>query len=122
MRCLRVILAQLKRLNPRADWDKFLKDGGWVYVAIAVAALVALFVIVVKIKDWMRPKGLAEDSPETLLLKFRDIHRQGELTADEYKSIRERLTKKSDESDRAGDASSGLSADDSAESSPASDQ
>ena len=117
-----MILAQLKRMNPRGDWEKFLKGGGWIYLAIAAVVLVALFVIIVKIKDWMRPKGLAENSAESLLLQFRDIHRQGELSADEYKTIRERLTKKSGEADRAGDASSGPSADDSAGASSRIDQ
>ena len=85
-------------------------------------AVVVLFAMILKIKDWLRPKGLMEDSPEELLLQFRDIHKQGELSADEYKNIRERLTKKSGQSDRAGDASSGPSAEDTAGSSPANDQ
>lgn len=111
-----------KRITPHGFLDQFTQGGGWVAVALVVIAVVVLFVIVLKIKDWMRPKGLAENSPEKLLLQFRDIHRQGELTADEYKTIRERLTKKSGESGRAEDASSGPSADHSAGSSSARDQ
>lgn len=117
-----MILAQVKRLNPQADWDKFTKGGGWIYFAIAAVVLVVLFAIVLKIKEWLQPKGLAENSAEDLLLQFRDIHKQGDLSADEYQRIRERLTKKSGESGRAGDASSGPSADDSAGSSSASEQ
>ena len=116
-----MILAQMKRLNPQADWDKFTKGGGWIYFAVAAVVLVVLFGIVLKIKEWSQPKRLAENSAEDLLLRFRDIHKQGELSADEYKRIRERLTKKSGESGRAGDASSGPSADDSVGSSPASE-
>jgi hypothetical protein len=111
-----------KRLTPHFFLDQFTQGGGWVAIALVVIAVVVLFVIVLKIKDWMRPKGLAEDSPEKLLLQFRDIHQQGALSADEYKSIRERLIKKSGESDRAGDASRDPSADDSAKRSPATDQ
>ena len=117
-----MILAQIKRLNPQADWDKFLRGGGWIYFAVAAVALMALFAIVLKIKEWLRPKGLAENSAEDLLLQFRDIHKQGDLSADEYKRIRERLTKRSGESGRAEDASRGPSADDSAGSSPAIEQ
>lgn len=111
-----------KRITPHGFLDQFTQGGGWVAVALVVIAVVVLFVIVLKIKDWMQPKGLAENSPEKLLLQFRDIHQQGELTADEYKTIRERLTKKSGESGRAEDASGGPSADHSAGSSLATDQ
>lgn len=109
----------MKRLNPQAKWETFSKGGGWIYFAIAAVVLVVLFAIVLKLKEWLRPNGLAENSPEQLLLQFRDIHKQGELSADEYKNIRERLTKTSGQSGRAGDASSGPSADDSAGSSSA---
>ena len=116
-----MILAD-KRLTPHGLLDQFTQKGGWVSVVLVVVAVVVLFAMILKIKDWLRPKGLMEDSPEELLLQFRDIHKQGELSADEYKNIRERLTKKSGQSDRAGDASSGPSAEDTAGSSPANDQ
>ncbi len=118
----RVLLAEFKRVNPHADWEKFSKGGGWLYFLVAAAVIMVLFGIVLKIKEWMRPKGLTENSPEQLLLQFRDIHQQGDLSASEYKSIRERLAKRSGESGRAGDASRGPSADDSAGSSPAIEQ
>lgn len=116
-----MILAEIKRVSPQADWEKFSKGGGWLYVAIAAVVIMVLFGIVLKIKEWMRPKGLAENSPEELLMQFRGIHQQGDLSAEEYKSIRERLTKRSGESGRAGDASRGHSTDDTAGSSPATD-
>ena len=108
-----------KRLTPHGLLDQFTQGGGWISLGLVVLAVVGLFMVVLKIKDWMSPKGLSENSPETLLLQFRDIHKQGDLTADEYKSIRERLTKKSGQSDRARNASGGPSADDSAGASPA---
>ena len=110
------------RLTLHGFLEQFTQRGGWVAIVLVVIAVVVLFVVVVKIKDLIRPKGLLEDSPEKLLLQFRDIHRQGELCADEYRHIRERLTKRSGESGREGDASSGPSADDSAGSSPAIEQ
>lgn len=109
-----MLLAQMKRVNPQATWEQFTKDGGWVYLAIAAVVLVVLIAIVLKIREWLQPTGLMENSREDLLMQFRDIHRQGDLSADEYQRIREQLTKKSGESGRAGDASSGPSADDSA--------
>ena len=107
-----------KRLTPYGLLEKFTQHGGWVSLGLVVLALVVLLVLVMKIKDWLRSTRLPENSPEELLLQFRDIHKQGELSADEYKNIRERLTKKSGESGRAGDASSGPSAENSAGSSP----
>lgn len=109
-----MLLAQMKRVNPQATWDKFTKEGGWIYLVIAAVVLVVLVAILLKIREWLRPSGLTDNSAEDMLLQFRDIHRQGDLSADEYQRIREQLTKKSGESGRAGDASSGLSADDSA--------
>ena len=114
----RLILAQVKRLNPQADWDKFTRGGGWIYFALAAVTLVVLFAILLKIKEWLRPKGLVENSAEELLLRFRNIHQQGELSTEEYKRIRESLTKRSDESGSAGDSAGGPSADDSVENSP----
>lgn len=115
-----MILA-VDRLSRHGYLEQFTQRGGWVSLGLVVLALVVLLVLVMKIKDWMQPKGLMENSPEELLLQFRDIHKQGELSADEYKNIRERLTKKSGESGRAGDASSGPSAENTAGSSPAND-
>jgi flagellar biosynthesis/type III secretory pathway M-ring protein FliF/YscJ len=114
-----VILAEIKRLNSQADWEKFSKGGGWLYFAVALVVVVVLFGFVLKIREWMRPKGLPENSAENLLLQFRDIHQQGDLSAKEYKRIRERLANKSGGSGRAEDASRGPSTDDSAGTSPA---
>ena len=115
------MILTVDRLTRHGYLELFTQRGGWVSLGLVVLALVVLLVLVLKIKDWMKPTGLMENSPEELLLKFRDIHKQGELSADEYKNIRERLTKKSGESGRAGDASSGPSAEDTAGSSSAND-
>lgn len=109
-----VLLAQIKRMNSQALWNKLSEGNRWTYLVIGVVLLVGLFFIVVKIREWLVPKGLTDNSSEDMLMQFRDIHQQGELTADEFKAIRERLAKRSGESKRAGRASSGPSADDSA--------
>ena len=92
---------------------EFLQEGRWSWVVLAVT-LVVLFAIVIKMKEWLRGKGLAEDSPEQLLLEFRDIHRQGKLSPDEYRHIRERLTKKTGQADGVDNAAQGPSDGDSA--------
>ena len=98
---------------------EFLQEGGWSWVALAVT-LVVLFAVVLKLKEWLRAKGLAEeDSPERLLLEFRDIQRQGKLSPDEYRHIREQLVKKSGQSDGGNNAAQGPSAGDSVRTSSA---
>ena len=116
------MLAEMKRLSSKTLLDRFSSGGGFWSLALLAGALILLVMFYHKIKEYLRPKGLAENTPEQLLLQFRDIHQQGDLSAEEYKSIRERLTKRSGESGRAGDASRGPSADDSAGSSPAIEQ
>ena len=116
------MLAEMKRLSSQSLIEKFEAGGGYGYLALLAVALVLLIAFHHKIKEYVRPNGSLENSPEELLLQFRDLRQQGDLSAEEYKSIRERLTKRSGESGRAGDASSGLSADDSAKSSPAIEQ
>ncbi|GDY06590.1 hypothetical protein LBMAG52_00760 [Planctomycetia bacterium] len=112
-----MLLAEMKRLSSQTLRDKFSTGGGWETLTLLAGALCLLIMFHHKIRDWLRPKGLMENSPERLLMQFRDIHKQGDLSADEYKNIREQLTKRSGESGRAGNASSGPSADDSAGSS-----
>jgi hypothetical protein len=92
---------------------EFLQEGRWGWVVLAVT-LIVLFSIVLKLKAWVRVKGLAENSAEQLLLEFRDIHRQGKLSPDEYRLIRERLTKKTGQSDSGDNAAQGPFAGDSA--------
>jgi hypothetical protein len=116
------MLAEMNRLSSKSLLDRFLSGDGLWSLALLAGALVLLVVFHHKIKEYLRPKGLEENSPEQLLLQFRGILQQGALSAEEYKSIREQLTKRSGESGRAEDASRGLSADDSVGTSPAIEQ
>lgn len=56
---------------------------------IAVSLLIA---IAFKLRSWYR--GDSEDAADSdqLMLQFRDLHRQGGLSEDEYRSIKGRLT------------------------------
>ena len=106
-----------KPLSSQSLKIKFSEGNGWIWaVAIAVAVLV-LFAIVLKLKEWMRQRALTESSPEQLLLEFRKVHQLGELSADEYKTIREQLFKKSGEAGDSDNSGGGSSAGDSAGSS-----
>lgn len=111
------MLLAAKRVNPQKLLTQFTSGHGWIWVVVVGVSVIALFAIIIKIRDWLR-KSQIETSPEELLLAFRDIHRQGDLSANEYKAIRERLTKKSSEAGREGDAKGGPSAGDSVGGSP----
>jgi len=89
-----VILAA-KRMTFQTMISQFTKSHGWVWIVLVVVAVVAMFAIVIKLKEWFRGQSQSESSPEQLLLEFRKAHQQGELTEAEYKTIREQLFKKS---------------------------
>lgn len=112
------MLLAAKRIHPQKLLTQFSSQEGWIWAIVVGISVIVMFAVILKLKEWFR-KSQLQTSKEDLLLAFRDIHRQGELSADEYRSIRERLTKKSDETGRAGDVSQGLSSGDSVGSSSA---
>ncbi len=112
------MLLAAQRLAQQKLLDELNRQSGWTWAIVAAVSLVAMIALVIKLKEWLRPNGMLDDSPENLLLSFRDIHRQGDLSGDEYKLIRERLTKKSGDAGCKDDSASGPSAGDSAGSSP----
>jgi heme exporter protein D len=112
-----VILAA-KRLSQPLTWDDFLQQGGLLATVLTVVAIALLIFVVVRVRELFSPRRTIQDSPEELLLRFRDIHRQGDLTQDEYNNIRELLMKKSGDAGSAEDAADGSSADVSAKTPP----
>ena len=93
--------------------SQFSKEHGWIWVVLVVVAVIVLFAIVIKLKEWFRSQTQSESSPEQLLLEFRKAHQQGELSADEYKTIREQLFRKSDQASKKDISGGGPSAGDS---------
>jgi len=107
-----VILAA-KRVNPQSLMHQFSDKQGWIWAIVVVVLVLVLLLIVLKLREWLRKGALSESSPEQLLLEFRKIHSQGELSADEYKTIREQLFQKSGQAGHADNAGGGPSAGDS---------
>ena len=64
-------------------------------VGLVVVAIVVLVVIALKLRAWYREDSDDAVSRDELLLQFRDLHRQGGLSEDEYRSIRGRLVSQS---------------------------
>lgn len=71
----------LWRLMEGSPWQ-------WGGMLIALAALVAL---VVWLQRWLRQDPANEDHTNDLLTQFGDLHRQGELTDEEYRRVRSKL-------------------------------
>jgi hypothetical protein len=77
----------------------------WIEWIAAFLAVVALVWLVVRIRAWFREdEGPAELSDE-MLLQFKDLHRQGDLSEGEYRSIQNQLLERDE------DATSGQTAD-----------
>lgn len=102
-----------RRVTVQSLISQFTKGHGWIWVVLVVVSVIVLFAIVIKLKEWFRSQTQSESSPEQLLLEFRKAHQQGELSADEYKTIREQLFKKSGEVGKKDISGSGPSAGDS---------
>ena len=102
-----------KRVTLQSLISQFSKGHGWIWAVLVVVSVIVLFAIVIKLKEWFHRQTQPESSPEQLLLEFRKAHQQGELSADEYKTIREQLFKKSDEVVKKDISGSGPSAGDS---------
>ena len=102
-----------KRVNQQFLMTQFSDKQGWIWAVVVVVLVVVLLAIVIKLKEWLQKRALSESSPEQLLLEFRKIHRQGELSADEYKTIREQLFQKAGQTGDADNTGGGPSAGDS---------
>ncbi len=82
--------------------------GSWLALAILI---VGMFGLLAWFTKWWRDEAIQQNSPEDLLLEFRNLHQQGELTPDEYRSVRERLVQKTGRSDDKDNSTGGCSDD-----------
>jgi hypothetical protein len=80
--------------------------GSWLALAIVI---VVMFGLLAWFTKWWRDEAIRQNSPEDLLLEFRNLHKQGELTSDEYRSVRERLVQKTGRSDDKDNSTGGCS-------------
>jgi len=72
----------------------------WLQFGCALAGIIVLVWLIVRIRLWFREdEGPAADAHE-MLLQFRDLHRRGDLSEEEFRSIKSRLLGTTDESGR----------------------
>jgi hypothetical protein len=77
------------RRRPTDVWD-FVGESFFAWIGLCVALLI-LAGVVYRLRSWWREDaGRAVDSNE-LLTQFRELHREGDLTEEEFRSIKSRL-------------------------------
>jgi hypothetical protein len=86
----------------RGDLLSFVDLLPWLCVTVfAIGGLVAALYFLRFLRNWQLEKP---DDENTLLTKFRDMHRSGELSAEEYRDVRIRLAEQMrDRTDQAED-------------------
>ena len=76
------------------DWNRLNQMGGslapWQWVIALVAACVGVWSIF-QMRAWFREDSGRADDNLKMLTQFRDLHRQGGLSEDEYRLIKSRL-------------------------------
>ena len=82
----------MRNVNDSILWR--LLDGSaaeWIGFAGAIVVVVVLICVIFRVRSWFREdEGPAAWSHE-MLLQFRDLHREGDLTDTEFRSIKSRL-------------------------------
>ena len=89
----------------RVDFAESLKNSAVLWLIVLVLLLVAVFVIM-WIRDRYRDREGHAASAHELLTQIGDLHREGDLTDNEFRSIKNRLVEQIDGSAPAGENTS----------------
>ncbi len=81
-------------------FGRLLQISGW-DVLLLIVAVCVLFGLVVWIRSWFRDREDTEAVTHRMLTQFGDLHREGDLTEEEYRSIKQQLIRRLDDSQRA---------------------
>jgi uncharacterized membrane protein len=74
-------------------WWKLLNRSAWELFGLVVAILVLAWLIV-KIRSWLTGDDDPAEGDHELLVSIRELNREGDLTDDEYRSIKSRLVER----------------------------
>jgi hypothetical protein len=81
---------RILRRRPTSVWD-FLGESVFAWIGLCLALLILAGVVYWLRSWWREDAGRAVDSND-LLTQFRELHREGDLTEEEFRSIKSRLT------------------------------
>lgn len=74
-------------------WWKLLNRSAWELFGLVVAILVMVWLIM-RIRSWLAGDDDPAEGDHELLVSIRELKREGDLTDDEYRSIKSRLVKR----------------------------
>ena len=83
--------------NQKSDWQKLwdeLFGGGileWLSFIATILVIAAIIWSIVRVRAWFRDDVGADESDEQLLIQMMEMRREGELSEEEYRSIKHRL-------------------------------
>ncbi len=72
----------------------------WIGFGAAFVALIVLVWLFVRIRAWLQDDAGPEANTHQMLTQFGDLHRQGDLSEEEYRSIKSQLIEKLEDSPR----------------------
>lgn len=72
-----------------------LQASAWTWLGL-IFAILALAWIVARVRSWFREDADPAESANRLLSEIREMYEQGELSEEEFRSIKGRLTKPND--------------------------
>lgn len=79
--------------------------GEWAMFVLALLALIAVCWAIIRVTTWFRDGAGPAESEQVLLTHFRELHRQGDLSDEEYRSIKGRLVARFDDSQAPSESS-----------------
>lgn len=66
----------------------------WLPVLVGVLGAIVLIWVVIRVRTWWQGDEDPEAADEQMLFQLDDLHREGDLTHDEYRSIKSQIIKR----------------------------
>ena len=91
-------------LADRIEFRDLLSASAWTWIGLIVAFLVLAW-IVVRVRAWYRDDEDHAENARQLLSEIQEMYDEGELSQEEFRSIKGRLTKQKDRASSGGEPS-----------------
>lgn len=77
----------------------------WLIFFLSLVAIIAACWTIIRVTTWFRDDADPAEGDQRLLMQFRELHRQGDLSDEEYRSIKGRLVARFDDSQAPSESS-----------------
>jgi uncharacterized membrane protein len=91
-------------LADRTDFREVFSASVWIWIGLIVAILVLAW-IVVRVRAWYRDDEDHAENARRLLSEIQEMYDEGDLSEEEFRSIKGRLTKQKDRASSGGEPS-----------------